>query len=110
MDGGIQTKIRRTIEAQWQERDIPPYQMVEVEVRHNVTTFDVFPSLHDNLNGIDLFVNLFDVVDLTPQGYQPILTTVMEEEKDETDEEEDEEEEGIEDEENKDGDELAFYT
>ena len=102
------TKARRTIEAQWQERDIPPYQMDEVEVRHNVTTFDVLPSLHDNLNGIDLFVDLSDVMDLTPQDHQSILTTVMEEEKDETNEEEDEEEEGIEDEENEDGDELSF--
>ena len=103
------TKSRRTIEAQWQERDIPPYQMDEVEVRHNVTTFDVLPSLHDNLNGIDLFVELSDVLDLTPQGHQPILTTVMEEEKDEIDEEEDdEEEESMENEQNEDGDELSF--
>ena len=77
------TKARKTIEAQWQERDIPSYKMDEVEARHNVTTFDVVPSLQVNLNGIDLFVDLSDVVDFTPQCHQPILTTMMEKERDE---------------------------
>ena len=57
--------------------------MDEVEVRHKVTTFNILPSLHDNLNGVDLFVDMSDVVDLTPQCHQPILTTMMEKERDE---------------------------
>ena len=62
----MQIKAKRTIEAQWQEKDIPPYNMHEVEVTPVVTTFDVFPPLHENLNCINLFVDLSDMIDLTP--------------------------------------------
>ncbi|OMO83109.1 Transposase, Ptta/En/Spm, plant [Corchorus olitorius] len=52
-------KARRTIEARWKEKDIPPYQMDEDEARPIVSTYKVLPPLNDP-NGIDLFVDLSD--------------------------------------------------
>ena len=83
-------KARRTIEAQWREKDIQPYQMDEVQVGPTVTTFEILPSLQDNVSGINLFVDLSGF-DLTPQSRHPVLTTVFEEEEDEDETYEDEE-------------------
>ena len=70
--------------------------------------FNVLLPLHENLNGINFFVYLSNVIDLTPQSHQPVLTIVIEKEVDETYEEEDEDDEDMEDEENENEDEESF--
>lgn len=57
---------------------------------------------------LNLFVDLSNVIDITLQGHQPVLTTMIEEEEDEPDEEEDKYDEDMEVEKNKRKDEELF--